>query len=76
MWRHDLDPLALMAGLIFTAWGVAALAGGFDLPPGWSGPILLIAVGIVGLITSRPRQQLGSDPSSSRSTRTTRIDAE
>lgn len=76
MWRHDLDPLALMAGLIFTAWGVAALAGGFDLPTGWSGPILLIAVGIVGLITSRPRQQLGSDPSSSRSTRTTRIDAE
>lgn len=78
MWRHDLDPLPLMAGIIFTAWGIAALAGGIHVPADWAGPVLLIVAGIVGLVASRPRQQqqLGSDPTSSRSTRTTRIDAE
>ena len=57
MWRHDLDPIALMAGLLFTACGIAALAGGLSLPLRWIGPSLLIVVGIVGLVASRPRQQ-------------------
>ena len=55
MWRHELDPLALMAGMLFTGLGIAFLAGGFELPMRWIGPLLLILVGIVGLVTTRPR---------------------
>ena len=61
MWRHDLDPIALMAGLLFTALGIAFLAGGVDIPLRWIGPALLIGIGIVGLITSRPRAMADED---------------
>ena len=66
MWRHDLDPLALMAGMLFSGLGIAFLAGGFDLPLRWIGPVLLIVVGVVGLLATRPRAGVGDDRELSR----------
>ena len=51
---HDLDVLALMAGVGFAGLGLVALVGdGVDLAARWTWPVLLIVVGIVGLVASR-----------------------
>ncbi|MCA1692352.1 MAG: hypothetical protein ABR540_04460 [Acidimicrobiales bacterium] len=54
--RHDLDPLSLVAGVAFCGFALVAL---LDQGPGWGGrwlvPLLLVAVGVVGLLATRSR---------------------
>ncbi|MEY2566413.1 MAG: hypothetical protein QOE35_942 [Actinomycetota bacterium] len=56
--RHDLDPLSLVGGVVFAGLGVLFLlddAGTLTVQPRWIWPILLIALGLAGLLASRPR---------------------
>jgi hypothetical protein len=52
--RHDVDVFSLVAGLFFV--GVAVIWGITDDPAatleGWPLPVLLIAVGVIGLVSS------------------------
>jgi hypothetical protein len=65
--RHEVDVLSLVAGLFFI--GAALIWGLADDPAaalkGWPLPVLLIAVGVAGLLTSlggwRGRRSVGSD---------------
>jgi hypothetical protein len=51
---HDLDVVALMAGVAFAGLGlVSLLSQGAGLTARWTWPVLLIVVGMVGLATSR-----------------------
>jgi hypothetical protein len=51
---HDLDVVALMAGVAFAGLGLVSLVSqGGGLAARWTWPVLLIVVGIVGLIASR-----------------------
>ncbi len=54
MRRHEMDVLSLVAGLLFV--GAALIWGVADDPVealrGWPLPVLLIAVGVAGLVTS------------------------
>jgi len=67
--RHEVDVFSLVAGLLFVG---AALIWGLTSDPGaalrgWPLPVLLIAVGVAGLLTSlggwrdRDRRAIGSD---------------
>lgn len=52
--RHDLDVLALMAGVGFAGFGLAALlSDGAGIAGRWTWPVLLIVAGVVGLVASR-----------------------
>lgn len=52
--RHDLDLLSLLAGLGFAGLAlVSLLSAAAGLAARWSWPILLIAVGVVGLVAAR-----------------------
>ncbi len=54
MQRHDLDPVALVAGVAFVGIGLASLLRQVaDAPIRWLLPVLLIVVGIAGLFASR-----------------------
>jgi hypothetical protein len=58
MERHDLDPLSFVGGVLFAGLGVLFLldsAGTLSVEPRWIWPILLIALGLAGLLASRPR---------------------
>lgn len=54
MRRHDLDVVSLVAGLFFVGaaliWGLAG--DPVEALRGWPLPVLLIAVGVAGLVTS------------------------
>jgi len=58
--RHSTDMVSLISGALFLgvagAWALdrADLLGGLR---GWLLPLLLIAVGVIGLIGIRPRRQ-------------------
>ena len=59
MERHELDPFSLVAGLAFAGLGVLFLldgAGSLTVQPRWVWPILLIAIGVAGLLASRPKR--------------------
>lgn len=52
--RHDLDPLALIAGVGFAGLGaVSLLSTAAGLEARWAWPLLLIMGGLVGLVASR-----------------------
>jgi hypothetical protein len=54
--RHDLDPVALVAGIVLTGTGlVALLERGTGLAVRWVAPVVLILVGIAGLLATRQR---------------------
>ena len=56
---HELDPLSLVGGIVFAALGVLFLLDAADsitVQPRWIWPGLLIALGIGGLLASRPRR--------------------
>lgn len=54
--RHDLDPLSLMAGILFVGVALLGLVGhGTGTAAGWLWPALLIVVGLAGLLAARPR---------------------
>ena len=67
MRRHEVDVFSLVAGLLFV--GAALIWGLADDPgaalEGWPLPVLLIAVGVAGLLTSlggwRGRRSAGPD---------------
>ena len=56
---HRLDPLSLVGGLLFAGLGVLFLldeAGTVNMHPRWVWPLVLIALGVAGLLASRPRR--------------------
>ncbi|MEY2476321.1 MAG: hypothetical protein QOG87_1636 [Actinomycetota bacterium] len=58
MERHELDPLSFVGGLVFAALGVLYLLDAADaltVQPRWVWPALLIALGVGGLLASRPK---------------------
>jgi len=59
MRRHDLDPVSLAFGLLFTAVGLVLLSG--DAVRGsvsltWAGPAVAVGVGLLVILAVRPRQ--------------------
>ena len=52
MTRHELDPFALVFGIVFFGLGLGSLLG-VRVDRLW--PVLLIAAGIAGLVGTRPR---------------------
>jgi hypothetical protein len=59
--RHELNPIALVVGAIFTVLGIAYLIGRwswFDLGRGWVLGALLIALGVAGVVTVARRGPL------------------
>lgn len=55
MRRHELDPLALVAGLLFLIVGCAYLVGELtdsEVDPRWVVPVALLTVGFAGLASS------------------------
>ena len=60
MQRHELDPFSLVGGLLFAVLGVLFLldgAGSVDIKPRWVWPLVLIALGVAGVLASRPRRE-------------------
>jgi hypothetical protein len=58
MYRHDLDPIALVFGALFTIVGLAYAVGRwtwFDVDGGWALALLLIAFGLAGVLSSTLR---------------------
>jgi len=58
MQRHDLDPFSFVAGLLFSGLGVLFLldqAGSITMQARWVWPLMLIALGVAGLLASRPK---------------------
>ncbi|MDQ1375431.1 MAG: hypothetical protein QOJ09_2769 [Actinomycetota bacterium] len=58
MQRHDLDPLSLVSGVLFAGLGILFLldeAGSVTVQPRWVWPLVLIALGVAGLLASRPK---------------------
>ena len=56
--RHDLNPVALVFGALFTTLGLAYAVGHwswFDLNGGWALAVLLIALGLAGVLSSSLR---------------------
>ena len=55
MKRHDLDPVSLVAGVLFAVVAVVSLLDYADLVSvngRWVWPVLLIGLGLAGLLTS------------------------
>jgi len=58
MERHELDPFAFVAGLLFSGLGVLFLldeAGSINVQARWVWPLMFIALGVAGLLASRPK---------------------
>ena len=58
MYRHDLDPIALVFGALFTIVGLAYAIGRwtwFDVNGGWALALLLIAFGVAGVLSGSLR---------------------
>ncbi len=58
MYRHDLDPIALVFGALFTIVGLAYAIGRwtwFDVNGGWALALLLIAFGSAGVLSASLR---------------------
>ena len=58
MYRHDLDPIALVFGALFTVLGLVYVAGHwswFDFRSGWILAALLIALGLAGVFSASRR---------------------
>jgi hypothetical protein len=56
MERHPADPVSLVAGIVFAVAGVLLLANRLDLlsQARWVGPLLLIVLAIVMLVSVSP----------------------
>lgn len=61
--RKDLDVFSLVAGLFFLGvaaiWGFGGSAVDDDMQ--WQAPLLLVAIGVIGLLTAIPRRRSRSD---------------
>lgn len=63
MWRHERDSVSLMAGLLLVLLGAVFLVDdltGLDVDGRWVGPLVLMAVGAVGLLSSLRSVERGS----------------
>ncbi|SRR6266487_6175305 len=73
MERHDFDPIAMIAGVVFTGLGLVFLAGRFDALGGfhWLWPGLLVVLGLATLLGTlgRGRSTAPSTSSGAASTR-------
>lgn len=59
MQRHELDAFSLVGGVLFGILGVLFLlddAGSVDVHPRWVWPLVLIALGVAGVLASRPKR--------------------
>ena len=66
MQRHDLDPVALVFGAIFTIFGLAYAIGRwnwFDFGGSWALAVGLIALGLAGVVTATRRRRAGAPES-------------
>jgi hypothetical protein len=57
--RHELDPVALVVGAIFTIFGLAYAIGRwnwFDFGGAWVLALALIALGLAGVVTASGRR--------------------
>ena len=64
MYRHDLDPIALVFGALFTVLGLAYVVGHwswFDFRSGWILAALLIALGLAGVFSAARRASRKDD---------------
>jgi uncharacterized integral membrane protein len=55
VWRHDRDTVSLMAGLLLVLLAVVFLVDdltGLDVDGRWAAPVVLIAVGAAGLLST------------------------
>jgi hypothetical protein len=55
VWRHERDSVSLMAGLLLVLLGAVFLVDdltGLDVDGRWVAPLVLMAVGAVGLLSS------------------------
>ena len=55
MWRHERDSVSLMAGLLLVLLAAVFLVDdltGLDVDGRWAAPVVLIAVGAVGLLST------------------------
>ena len=60
MRRHGVDPVSLVAGVLFAALGLSFLLGGtafLDVDWRWVWPPVLIGAGVAGLVASARRQR-------------------
>src|SRR6266516_2907268 len=66
MERHEFDPIAMIAGVVFTGLGLVFLAGRFDTLGGfhWLWPSLLVLLGLATLLGTLGRGR-GAAPSTS-----------
>lgn len=64
MERHDFDPIAMIAGVLFTGLGLVFLAGRLDALGGfrWLWPSLLVLLGLATLLGTLSRGR-GTAPS-------------
>ena len=63
MWRHERDSVSLMAGLLLVLLGAVFLVDdltGLDVDGRWVAPLVLMAVGAVGLLSSLRSVERGS----------------
>lgn len=63
MWRHERDSVSLMAGLLLVLLGAVFLVDdltGIDVDGRWVAPLVLMAVGAVGLLSSLRSVERGS----------------
>lgn len=66
--RHELDPISLVAGLVFAGAGLSFLLGGdafLDLDWRWVWPPVLIGAGVIGLLGGRRHTEDRIGPPSS-----------
>ena len=55
MWRHERDTVSLMAGLLLVLLAGVFLVDdltGLDVDGRWAAPVVLIAVGAIGLLST------------------------
>ncbi len=59
MGEHRLDPVSLVAGLLFVALGALWFAGDeseYLARVAWTGPVLLVAAGLVLMVGAKDRR--------------------
>lgn len=61
MRRHELDPLSLVVGFLFTAFGLLFLVGRPEAAVRlrWLWPLLLLGLGLAILVGARPHRPTG-----------------
>src|SRR5262245_50784701 len=67
MERHDFDPIAMIAGVVFTGLGLVFLAGRIDAVGGfrWLWPSLLVFLGLATLLATLGRGRSAAPSTSS-----------